>query len=108
MAADDAEDKIDGWRPSVRRMSCVAGLTTGGGAVHGGHEEQGEGEGGGGWQLRRRRCRGTTKVRYKFLSTCSAVPCRAAYRPDYRSERNRRWQGFCLINRKRINTAFDT
>ena len=74
----DAEDKIDGWRPSVRpsvrRMPCVAGLTTGDGAVHGGHEGQGEGEGGGGWQLRRR-CRGTTKVRYKFLSTCSAVPC---------------------------------
>ena len=52
----DAEDKIDGWRPrvrprSVRRMPCVAGLTTGGGgggAVHGGHEGQGEGEGGGG------------------------------------------------------------
>ena len=44
----DAEDKIDGWRPSVRRMPCVAGLTTGdGGAVHGGHEGQGEGEGGG-------------------------------------------------------------
>ena len=42
-------------RPSVRRMPCVAGLTTGGdGAVHGGHEGQGEGEGGGGWQLRRR------------------------------------------------------
>ena len=56
----DAEDKIDGWRPrpsvrpSVRRMPCVAGLTTGDGAVHGGHEGQGEGEGGGGWQLRRR------------------------------------------------------